>query len=281
MKTLTLTPSVLQHLEKLGKPLGQLFVEGTDEDLLALPRVAVVGSRKPTPYGIQVTEKLCGELARAGVVIISGLAFGVDITAHKACLGVGGKTIAVLPSGLENIYPASHGRIAKDITHTGLLVSEYGPTHVPRSYDFLSRNRLIAGLSDFVIVTEATIQSGSLNTAQHAKAMGIPVGAVPGPITNQLSAGAHSLIQGGAHLITSAQDVLDILKVRKKPPAEVLVGATEVETAILQALEKNTTDVTGLALQTGIDAQELLIALTMLEIHQRIQQDTIGNWHLL
>lgn len=281
MKILTLKPPLLEKLQLLDKPLDDLHAVGTDDDLFALPRVAIVGSRKPTPYGLQVTEKLSSDLARAGVVIVSGLAFGVDITAHKAALQAGGKTIAVLPSGLEAVYPASHARIAADITSEGLLVSEYEPEHKPMHHDFLDRNRLIAGFSDFVIVTEAAAKSGSLNTAAHALRMGIPVGAVPGPITNNLSSGTNWLIQQGARLITSAQDVLDILNIKESSEQMSLLGADDVESAILQALYQQSTDLTGLAATTKIDTKELLSTLTMLEIHGRVKQDQAGNWHLL
>jgi DNA processing protein len=148
-------------------------------------------------------------------------------------------------------------------------------------HDFLDRNRLIAGFSDFVIVTEAAAKSGSLNTAAHALRMGIPVGAVPGPITNSLSSGTNWLIQQGAHLITSSQDVLDILNIKESPEQMSLLGADDVETTILQALHQQSTDLTGLAATTNIDTKELLSTLTMLEIHGRVQQDQAGNWHLL
>ena len=281
MKILTLKSPLLEKLRLLDKPLGDLHAVGTDKDLFTFPRVAIVGSRKPTPYGLQVTEKLSSDLARAGVVIVSGLAFGVDITAHKAALQAGGRTIAVLPSGLEAVYPASHGRIAIDIQREGLLVSEYEPTHKPMQHDFLDRNRLIASFSDFVIVTEAAAKSGSLNTAAHALRMGIPVGAVPGPITNSLSSGTNRLIQQGARLITSAQDVLDMLNIKESSEQMSLLGANEIESAVLQALHEQSTDITGLAANTDIDTKVLLSTLTMLEIHGRVQQDTIGNWHLL
>lgn len=281
MKLLTLKSPLLERLQLLDKPLGELHKTGTDEDLFVLPRVAIVGSRKPSPYGVSVTEKLSTDLARAGVVIVSGLAFGVDITAHKAALQVDGKTIAVLPSGLEAVYPASHARIARDISRNGLLVSEYEPTHKPMHFDFLDRNRLIAGFSDFVIVTEATEKSGSLNTAAHALKMGIPVGAVPGPITNSLSSGTNWLIQQGAQLITSAQEVIDFLHITKPTTQMSLLGATATESAILETLSLGDTDLTGLAHLTNIDSKELLSALTMLEINGRAQQDSTGNWHLL
>ncbi len=281
MKLLTLTPNYLQKLSKVTPALRTIYYEGTEvEALLRLPKVAIVGSRKPTPYGLKVTEKLATELAQAGVVIISGLAFGVDIAAHKAALSVGGKTIAVLPSGLENIYPASHRHIAQEITKQGALISEYEPHYMPRSHDFLDRNRLVAGLSDVVIVTEATERSGSLNTATHAKAMGVPISAVPGQITSTLSSGTNWLIQQGAHLITNTDDVLSLLHISPKEKQTSLLGSNDVESAILSQLAMSPADATALSAQVNIDIQTLNGSLTMLEIQGRITQDTVGSWHL-
>ena len=134
-----------------------------------VPHVAIVGSRRPTPYGKLVTEHIAGELAQLGVVIVSGLAFGIDTIAHKAALAQGGRTIAVLPSGIDTIYPASNRHLAWQIaTENGSLITEYPEGHVPRKHDFLARNRLISGLSQAVVIVEAAQRSGTLSTAHHA-----------------------------------------------------------------------------------------------------------------
>lgn len=281
MKLLTLTSQVKNRLKLVDPPLGKIHYLGAElDDLFSLPRVAIVGSRKPTPYGLKVTEQLAAELAQAGVVVISGLAFGVDITAHKAALSISGKTIAVLPSGLENIYPASHRNIAKDIMKRGAVLSEYPADYLPRAHDFLDRNRLIAGLSDIVIVTEAAERSGSLNTAAHAKAMSIPIAAVPGPITSTLSSGTNWLIKQGAHVVTDTADILRLLQITPQKKQVTLLGSNDVETAVLTCLAQHSADATALSAETLVDIQTLGSALTMLEIQGRIAQDAVGCWHI-
>lgn len=281
MKSLTLTPQIQNRLKLVDPPLGDIQYLGAElDDLFSLPRVAIVGSRKPTPYGLKVTEQISSELAKAGVVVISGLAFGVDVTAHKAALSAGGKTIAVLPSGLENIYPATHRRIANDITKHGALISEYTPHYSPRAHDFLDRNRLIAALSDVVLVTEAAERSGSLNTAAHAKAMSIPIAGIPGPITSTLSSGTNWLIKEGAQLITSADDIFSLLHMTPQDKQTSLLGSTDLETALLTLLARNQADITTLTLETNTDVQTVSSALTMLEINGRVAQDATGSWHI-
>lgn len=247
-------------------------------DLLALPRVAIVGSRKPTPYGILVTEKFASELARAGVVIISGLAFGVDITAHKAAVAAGGRSIAVLPSGLNKIYPATHAKIARSITENGAIISEYESSHRPMAHDFLDRNRLIAGLSDIVIVTEAAEKSGSLNTASHAMKMHIPIAAVPGAITSPMSNGANWLLKQGAKVVTSSEDILSLLHVQKQPTLP-LYGGSDLETVLLKAIGETPCDSTQLCHLVEKSLSEVQVALTMLELAGMITSDAVGIWH--
>ena len=211
---LTLTqPQLPIELSNLPHPVSKLYIEGSDfEALMSRPRLAIVGSRKITPYGREVTESLTASLAEKGVVIISGLAIGTDSVAHKACLDAGGHTIAVLPAGLEKIYPKQHSSLAEDIIKQGgALVTEYGPSTIPYPSNFLERNRIIAALSEGVLVTEAAVRSGSLNTASHALSIGKPVFAVPGNINNPLAAGCNNLIKAGAIPVTCIQDVLDEL----------------------------------------------------------------------
>ncbi len=282
MKILTLEPPLLKKLDRLAEKVKKLTYFGIDPNvLIPNPTVAIVGSRKLTPYGKQVTNMLASELSRAGVVIVSGLAFGVDITAHKAVLEVGGKTIAVLPSGLENVYPASHSKISEQITKQGSLISEYPKQHMPRKVEFLERNRIIAALSDLVIITEAAEHSGSLNTAKHAQNIGVPICAVPGPINSPLSAGTNWLIQQGAHLITSTDDVLKLLNIDKNQSTQTsLLGSNDQETAILQAIMSGLNDPVLIQQATNINTTDLQINLTMLEIAGRIEQNGLGAWQL-
>ena len=281
MKILTLKSTLKQKLGRLNSPVRELRYLGLDpNDLAGKPTVAIVGSRKPTPYGKQVTEMLAVELSRAGVVVVSGLAFGVDIIAHKAVLACGGETIAILPSGLNNIYPASHARYAQQITERGSVISEYSDSHTPRSYDFLERNRIIAGLSDLIIIPEATEKSGSLNTAKHAKAMNIPICAVPGPINSPLSSGTNLLIKQGANLITLSEDILALLNINPSTVQLSLTGENEIETLLLQAIADGFQDTALIGQETEIKTKDLQTSLTMLEISGRISQDAVGMWHL-
>ena len=282
MKILTLNSTLQDKLSRLKKPVGELKYIGIDPNTLSdKPMVAIVGSRKLTPYGQKITEMLATELSRAGVVIVSGLAFGVDITAHKAVLDTGGHTIAILPSGLNNIYPASHTRIAEQITKQGSLISEYPDDHMPRKIEFLERNRIIAGLSDLVIITEATERSGSLNTAKHAKSIRVPICAVPGPITSPLSGGTNLLIQQGAHLVTCTEDVLKLLNIDKNKVQQTsLLGSNDQETTILQIIANGTNDATLIQQELNMATSDFQTALTMLEIDGRIYQDGVGNWYL-
>ena len=282
MKTLTLSYHLSERFSLITPELSTLTCEGVDSELLfSLPRVAIVGSRKATPYGIRVTENLASELAKQGVVIVSGLAYGIDITAHKATLSVGGRTIAVLPSGISRIYPVAHTKIAQKISESGMLVSEYPAEHHPRKIEFLERNRLIAGLSDLVVVTEAAEHSGSLNTVQHAMKMNIPVAAVPGPITSLYSAGTNALIKEGAHLITSAQDILALLNIDTQSTLTKTREVSDPEIlALIDLLARTPLETTAIALELGIDTKKLLNHLTMLELSGDVEQNAIGIWQL-
>jgi DNA processing protein len=204
VNTLTLNapdfPDILKHISPVPK---NLFWSGQSiGSWIERPKVAIVGSRRISPYGRAVTEKLAGELARAGVVIISGLAYGVDITAHNAALAARGITVAVLPSSLEEIYPPAHRNIARQISEKGTLISEYPVGAISFRSNFIARNRLVSGLADVLIITEAALKSGSLHTARFALEQGKTVMAVPGNITSPTSEGCNNLIKSGAAPIT-------------------------------------------------------------------------------
>lgn len=205
----------LDRLAQLQQPVSKLYYKGHDEVLILLnkPTVAIVGSRHPTSYGLSVTEELVEGLVAAGVVIISGLALGIDSVAHSATLASGGQTIAVLPTGLDTVYPARHKQLAADIIATGgLLVSEYPDSNShPMKYQFIARNRIIAALADVIVVTEAAERSGSLHTVDFGLELGSDILAVPGSIYSPMSAGTNRLIQKGAQPVLSAKDILDCL----------------------------------------------------------------------
>ncbi|MBR3180451.1 DNA-processing protein DprA [Candidatus Saccharibacteria bacterium] len=251
------------------------------------PVVAIVGARHNTSYGKEVAYKLAYELGKRGVVVMSGLAFGIDSIAHRGCLDAGGVTVAVLGTPITQIYPRPHLALAREIIEkNGAIISEYGPgEQVFPKISFLERNRLIAGLSDAVVIVEAAMKSGSLNTATHALSEGREVFAVPGNITNPYSQGCNKLISQGAIPYTEPADVIRRFfpeefakKSRKKRD---LTGDTDVETAILAAL--------GAGLRAG---EEIMQAaklppeifnefITILEIKGRVQALGMNNWGLI
>ena len=181
------------------------------------PRVAIVGSRQPSPYGEAVAEQLGLELARAGVIIVSGLAIGIDSAAHRGALNGGGITVAVMGTGVDLVYPATNSKLAEEIVRaSGALVSQFPDGTTPRRYNFPARNYTIAALSDAVVVVEAAEGSGALITAEAALDLHKEVMAVPGSIFSPLSVGTHGLIRDGAGLVQNARDVLAALNVSQE-----------------------------------------------------------------
>ena len=176
------------------------------------PRVAIVGSRQPSPYGEAVAEQLAADLARAGVIVISGLALGIDAASHRGALIGGGVTVAVMGTGVDIVYPAAHSSLAEDILAAGgALVSQFPDGTTPRRHNFPARNWTMATLSDVVVVVEAAERSGALITAEAALDLHKEVMAVPGSVFSPLSVGTHGLIRDGAGLVQNARDVLAVL----------------------------------------------------------------------
>lgn len=223
------SPAYPERLARIADPAPVLGVIG-DVDALSAPAIAVVGARAATSYGRSVARSLAGELARAGLVIVSGLAHGVDAEAHRAALAAGGRTVAVQACGPEQVYPAAHRRLAAEIAGQGAVVCELPPGARPRRAYFPLRNRLIAGLCRAIVVVEARERSGSLTTARHAASQGAEVFAVPGPITAPTSAGTHRLLCEGAWPALSGAQVLEALSLPGHPPAP---AAREPEAASL------------------------------------------------
>jgi DNA processing protein len=280
VNTLTLNskdyPEILRSIPAEPK---KLFVIGDLSALLELPRLAVVGSRKVTPYGRAVTNKLAREAAEQGIVIVSGLALGVDGLAHEAALEANGKTIAVLPSGLDKIYPATHHNLAKRILEQGgALVTEYPEKSEPFKSNFLQRNRIISGLSDGILIPEAAARSGSLNTANHALEQGRTVMAVPGNITSLLSSGTNNLIKAGAVPVTELSDILAALGLDQRQTQLDVLGKTEDETTILQLIAYGTSDASELLIISKLSPATFNQTLTMLEITGKIRPIGAGHW---
>lgn len=275
--------SIPARLQRIPSPPKELFHRGADlQTLLKRPCIAVVGSRGVTTYGRQVTEHFAGKLAEQGVMVISGLALGVDAIAHTAALQTGGLTIAVLPSGVEEPYPASNRQLAEKILQQGgALLSEY-PEDFPGNFktNFVARNRLVAGLSDAVLITEAAADSGSLHTAKFAAKQGKQVLAVPGNITSLASVGTNKLIKSGAATaVTSYKDVLRALGLteHRKRAAEVK-GANEHEQAILELLLGGLNDAEGLLKASGMEVSLFNQTLAMLEITGKVRPLSSNHW---
>ncbi len=195
-------------LKNIPDPPPFFYYKGS-LDILKKPCLAIVGSRTPTDYGLRVTEKMASVLAVSGVTIISGLAYGIDASAHEAAIKSGGGTVAVFGSGLDIITPAIHRKLARDICTKGCLISEFPKGTEPTPYNFPVRNRIISGLADGVLVVEAMERSGALITANLALEQGRDVLAVPGNIDSKLSAGPNNLLKQGAIPVSSARDVFD------------------------------------------------------------------------
>jgi len=271
--TIALIPKMLYFYEKLP-----------DFDQDRPKCVAIVGTRKMTKYGEEVAYKLAYDLAKQGITIISGLAYGIDSTAHRGALDAGGTTIAVLGTEITNIYPKSHHDLAKQIIkQNGAIISEYAPQSPPPSFktSFLYRNRLISGLSDAVIVVEAAAQSGSLNTAMHAIEQGRELFAVPGDITRPLSTGTNGLLRTGAHPCTCADDVLGVIcpKQMKQLKFDVF-GDTTLEQNILQCLKSGTRDGSAIMETLNISSSEFSSTITLLEIKGLVRPLGSNLWSL-
>lgn len=281
----TLTGNQLPHtIRGISQPPKQLFVQSgySLDELCALPRVAIVGSRKVSAYGRAVTAKFASELAANGVVIISGLAIGVDAIAHQATLDAGGRTIAVLPTSLEKIYPASHAQLARAIcAQGGALISEYEHAGAAFKGNFVNRNRLIAGLADVVLITEAAEASGSLHTARFARAEQKPLFTVPGQITSHTSTGTNQLIQSGdAKVALNAQDILQALGVVTQITASVPTGDTPAEQTLITLLKHGTHESAVLLAESKLDTRIFGQTMTMLEIKGVIKHSGSDTWTL-
>jgi DNA processing protein len=196
------------RLKNISNPPSYFYYKG-DLSIFERPTLAVVGSRRPTDYGLRLASRLVGELAAAGVTIVSGLAYGIDGAAHQAALEAGGITAAVFGCGLDTIYPSGHQGLAERIAKSGCLISEFARGTKPEPFNFPVRNRIVAGLSDGVLVIEAGQKSGALLTATIALDQGRDVLAVPGSVDSDLSNGPNSLIKQGAVAVTSANDIFE------------------------------------------------------------------------
>ena len=252
-------------LAELHDPPGRLYVRGSDPRVLQRPAVALVGARSCSPYGAQVARTLARELAAADVVVVSGLARGVDAEAHRGALEAGGTTVAVLGCGIDRDYPARHAELARRIAETGLVVSEYPPGTEPAPWRFPARNRIVAGLARATVVVEARELSGALITADFALELGRDVFAVPGEITSALSAGTNGLIRQGAIPLLAAEDVLELLGIAPRVPSAA-PAVSEAGRSLLSRLEGGAAGSDELVRSTGREASVVGAALVELEL---------------
>jgi len=246
------------------------------------PTVAIVGTRKPTAYGVEVTTRIATDLARRGVIIVSGLALGTDAIAHRATLDAGGTTLAVLANGLSKITPTSNRQLGENIVAAGgAIFSEYEPDEPPYVVRFLERNRIVSGLSDAILITEASSKSGTLNTARHALEQGKEVFVVPGNITSPLSAGCNSLLKQGATPVTCAEDILEVIAPELlRPQAQLALGDNPLQTKIIQLLQSGVRDGDELQMQSEAGAGEFASELTMMEINGTVRSLGANQWTL-
>jgi len=272
----------LQITSVIDKPPRTLYYAGQLPET-RVPTVAIVGTRKPTAYGKEVTYTIAHELAKQGIAIVSGLALGVDAIAHTAALDAGGTTVAILPCGLPKIYPSTNRDLAERIVASGgALLSEHdADKDFSYQSDFLVRNRIVAGLADAVIITEAAARSGTLNTAAHALAQGKDVFVVPGNITSPMSGGCNALIKQGAHIVLSAEDIIEAIAPQLLRKQEILpLGATPAETAVLTQLKAGTRDGDEIQRVTELSATDINTALTMLELAGAVRALGANQWTL-
>lgn len=266
-------------LSEIYYPPYVLYVRGNTELLNEQP-FAVVGSRAVSLYGREAVAKLIPPLASVGLTIVSGLALGVDALAHKYCINAGGKTIAVLGSGIDVVFPRSNIRLADEILKNGgAIVSEYplGISTMPHFYPV--RNRIIAGLSQGVMVIEAKKRSGALITARLATENNRDVFAVPGGIFAPNSEGTNRLLQQGAYPVTEALDVIEALGFRGVPrPKNSPINLTSKERDVFDAIGKEAIEVCDLLERTGFETEDLMATLTIMQLKGVVEEKSNGVW---
>jgi DNA processing protein len=276
-----LSPRYPERLRRLADPAPLLWVRGSLE-ALAAPCVAIVGPRAPSAYGRIVARALARALAGAGLVVVSGLARGVDAEAHAGALEAGGRTVAFQACGPDLVYPAPHRGLAARIAAQGAVVSELPPGAPPLAFHFPLRNRLISGLSRAVVVVEARERSGSLVTARHAAEQGVDVLAVPGPIDAATSRGTNRLIRDGARVLLDVRDVLEAIGAEVRAPVPAADRArpsslSPLARAILASLAEHPEGRDALCRRLARPPEALAAALLELELAERIAEDRDGR----
>lgn len=269
-------PRLLKHIA--DPPIG-LFVRG-NADVLDSLQLAIVGTRKPTPGGRRAASELAGQLATSGLLITSGLALGIDSSAHRAALSAGGRSIAVLGNGLDTTYPYSNRELANEIASTGAVISEYPVSVPPRRGNFPMRNRIISGMTIGTLIIEAAIKSGSLITARLALEQGREVFAVPGSIYNPMALGCHALISQGARLTAGSSDVLEEFSYLKshleglprlRTPCPGINERLDVQAKLLlDNIGYESVSIDELVEATGLKASEISVSILEMELNNLV-----------
>jgi len=268
-----------RRLKDIDQPPPVLYLRGdlTPGDEWA---VAIVGTRRITSYGRQVTEEVASTLARNGVTVVSGLARGVDAVAHQAALNAGGRTLAVLGNGVDRIYPPENRRLAEQIISQGALISDYPLGTPPAGTNFPPRNRIISGLALAVVVVEAGLDSGALITSTFAAEQGRDVFAVPGSILAHQSKGTNRLIQDGAHPLLDPQEILEVLNltmVTEHRSARLVLPTDSTEAQLLQILSSEPLHVDDIHAKTDMPIEKVSATLAMMELKGMVRQ--VGGMH--
>ena len=263
----------------LDNPPEQLHFLGTIEALDGAPDrlVSIVGTRDPTPYGLRVASELARAFAAAGIGVVSGLARGIDAAAHRAAMEAGGWTIAVLGTGVDVPYPASHRELHGEIAREGLVLSECEPGTPAQKGCFPRRNRIIAALAKVTIVVEAPYKSGAVNTATQAFGLCRTVAAVPGPIDSARSAGSNLLLRDGAHVLATVDDALGFYGEALRKDTASMPALGELEAEVWAALSSGSASPELLGMRTGLPVRQVLEGVARLELCGMVQQGALGE----
>lgn len=281
-------PRYPQLLLQTDDPPVALFIHG-DPDLLSLPQLAIVGSRNPSKSGLDNAFAFARHLAGSGMTITSGMALGIDAQAHLGCLAADGTTLAVIGTGTDRVYPASHHKLAHQIAEKGAIISEFPPGTEPRAGNFPRRNRIISALSLGTLVVEATLKSGSLITAGHALEQGREVFAIPGSIHSPQSKGCHRLIKQGAKLVEQAQDIIEefaplisTLDIQDNPtsdsPSSVQTGLDEDYLQLLEKMGWDPVSMEQIMHATSLPAESVSSMLLLLELQGHVSSAPGGYY---
>jgi DNA processing protein len=270
-------------LKKIGKEAPkQLYYKGEWDSKIFDNCLAVVGSRRLTSYGRKMTEQLVTEIAASGIAIVSGFMYGGDEAAHRAAIEVGGRTIAVMPCGIDIIHPEYQEELYnKILENKGLILSEFAGNFPPANWTYLRRNRIVAGLSKAVLIIEAGLNSGTLITAEFARKFGRRIFAVPGPLTSEVSRGTAQLIKEGAIVVTEAADILEyynlcLAKLSTNKSDSIRSNFSHikgVEKEIIEQLQKEPMEIDILARETKMPVAKLSVSLSLMQLKGFIKQE--------